>query len=76
MADRSPTEASVPGLSFAQERLWIIDRLVDDKALYNASMIFNLRGPLNAALLEQSIVEVMRRHDVLRTGFVDRQGEA
>lgn len=76
MADRSPTEASVCGLSFAQERLWIIDQLVDDKALYNASMIFNLRGPLNAALLEQSIAEVMRRHDVLRTGFVDRQGEA
>jgi len=76
MADRSPIDVAAPGLSFAQERLWIIDRLVDDKALYNASMIFDLRGPVDVALLERSIVEVICRHDVLRTGFVDRQGEA
>lgn len=63
------------GLSFAQERLWIIDRLMEDKALYNASMIFDLHGAVDDGLLEQSIVEVIRRHAVLRTGFVDRQGK-
>lgn len=66
---------STPALSFAQERLWVIDRLAEDKALYNASMIFDLHGPLDIALLERSIIEIVRRHDVLRSGFVDRQGQ-
>lgn len=56
-------------LSFAQERLWVIDRFVDDKALYNASMRFALDGDLDRLVLEQALHEVVRRHDVLRTGF-------
>jgi amino acid adenylation domain-containing protein len=68
--------SAIPSLSFAQERLWIIDRIAEDKALYNASMIFNLHGVVDIAVLEQSIAEILRRHDVLRTGFSDRHGEA
>jgi amino acid adenylation domain-containing protein len=73
---RLPMSSTAPGLSFAQERLWIIDRLAEDKALYNAAMIFDLRGALDTTLLEQAIAEVIGRHHVLRTGFVDRQGQA
>jgi hypothetical protein len=36
--------AAAPALSFAQERLWIVDKLVDDKALYNATMRLALEG--------------------------------
>ena len=67
---------TLPRPSFAEERLWIIDQLVDDKALYNASMLFNLDGQLEPALLERSIVEIMRRHAVLRSGFTEHQGAA
>ncbi|WP_147470322.1 non-ribosomal peptide synthetase, partial [Corallococcus sp. AB049A] len=62
-------------LSFAQERLWIIDQLVDDAALYNTSVRLYFHGPLDVAVLEQALTEVLRRHEVLRTGFVSRDGQ-
>lgn len=61
-------------LSFAQERLWFIDKLADDKALYNASMRFALEGGLERDLLERSLREVVRRHEVLRMGFAAEDG--
>ncbi|NOK17123.1 non-ribosomal peptide synthetase [Corallococcus carmarthensis] len=62
-------------LSFAQERLWIIDQLVDDAALYNTSVRLHFHGPLDVAVLERALTEVLRRHEVLRTGFVARDGQ-
>ncbi|RKG91353.1 amino acid adenylation domain-containing protein [Corallococcus sp. CA049B] len=62
-------------LSFAQERLWIIDQLVDDAALYNTSVRLHFHGPLDVAVLERALTEVLRRHEVLRTGFVSRDGQ-
>ena len=41
-------------LSFAQERLWIIDQLVDDAALYNTSVRLHFDGPLDVAVLERA----------------------
>ncbi|HET6805633.1 MAG TPA: amino acid adenylation domain-containing protein [Frateuria sp.] len=61
-------------LSFAQERLWFIDKLADDKALYNASMRFALEGGLDREALERALREVVRRHEVLRTGFAAEDG--
>ena len=72
----SETVPSPFPLSFAQERLWIIDKLTDDKALYNASMLFKLEGPVSADVLERSLAEVIHRHDVLRTVFVEHDGQA
>ncbi|RKH48479.1 amino acid adenylation domain-containing protein [Corallococcus llansteffanensis] len=62
-------------LSFAQERLWVIDQLVDDAALYNTSVRLQLQGVLDVAVLERALTEVLRRHEVLRTGFVARDGQ-
>lgn len=72
------TDVSVPvrQLSFAQERLWIIDRLVDDKALYNASMRFAIEGELDVTLFERCLGEIVRRHDVLRTGLTADDGSS
>ena len=72
-----PVEATLSPfpLSFAQERLWIIDKLVDDKALYNASMLFKLEGELDADVLERAIKEVVQRHEVLRTAFAEQDGQ-
>jgi amino acid adenylation domain-containing protein len=61
-------------LSFAQQRLWFLDQLEPDSAFYNISTALRLRGPLNHAALEQSINEIVRRHEVLRTTFASLEG--
>jgi thioesterase domain-containing protein/acyl carrier protein len=54
-------------LSFAQERLWLLYQLEPENPIYNKSIIQRLKGPLNVAALEQSLNEILRRHEVLRT---------
>ncbi|HEX2091511.1 MAG TPA: amino acid adenylation domain-containing protein [Longimicrobiaceae bacterium] len=56
-------------LSFAQERLWFLDRLEPGSALYNVPAALWLRGPLDAPALERALGEVVRRHEALRTTF-------
>jgi TubC N-terminal docking domain/Condensation domain len=63
-----PRDAPLP-LSFAQERLWFIDRLETYRSLYNIPLAVQLTGPLDVAALEPSLSEVVRRHEVLRTVF-------
>ena len=57
-------------LSFAQERLWLFDQLEPGSSAYNMSLAVRLTGNLNVAALEQSIGEILRRHEVLRTTFI------
>jgi amino acid adenylation domain-containing protein len=60
--------ASLP-LSFAQERLWFIDRLEPGSAVYNIPMAWRLGGALDEAALERALGEIVRRHEALRTTF-------
>lgn len=54
-------------LSFAQQRLWFLNQLEPNSTAYNFPIALRLTGALNVAALEQSINEVMRRHEALRT---------
>ena len=56
-------------LSFAQQRLWLLDQLEPGNALYNMPSIVRLRGHLDAVILERCLTEIVRRHEVLRTRF-------
>ncbi len=67
-------DAALP-LSFSQQRLWFLDRLAPDAANYNLGVAFDLRGPLDLAALAAGLTEIVRRHEILRTRFVDRDGE-
>ncbi|HKP74027.1 MAG TPA: amino acid adenylation domain-containing protein [Longimicrobiaceae bacterium] len=60
--------------SFAQERLWFLDRLQQGGVSYNLSSGVRLSGALDAAALERALAEVVRRHDTLRTTFRDADG--
>ncbi|HYR12019.1 MAG TPA: condensation domain-containing protein, partial [Longimicrobium sp.] len=63
-------------LSFAQERLWFLDRLEGGSAQYNVSAALRLGGALDAAALERSLGEIVRRHESLRTVFREVDGGA
>jgi amino acid adenylation domain-containing protein len=62
-------------LSFAQQRLWFIDQLQPNSPIYNLPFALRLRGAPNLHALRQSLSEIVRRHEVLRTCFrlVDQQ---
>jgi len=62
-------------LSFAQQRLWFLDRLDPDSATYNVPAAFRLAGKLDARALEQSFNEIGRRHEALRTVFTTVNGD-
>jgi amino acid adenylation domain-containing protein len=56
-------------LSFAQQRLWFLNQLEPSSPLYNIHAAVNLVGSLNVPVLEQSINEILKRHEALRTTF-------
>jgi amino acid adenylation domain-containing protein len=64
-----PEDQDLP-LSFAQQRLWFLDRLNPGSAVYNIASAFLLSGDLNVAALAGSLREIVRRHSILRATFV------
>ena len=56
-------------LSFAQQRLWFIDRLTPGSPFYNIPESLRFFGHLDITALERSLREIVRRHEALRTSF-------
>jgi natural product biosynthesis luciferase-like monooxygenase protein/amino acid adenylation domain-containing protein/non-ribosomal peptide synthase protein (TIGR01720 family) len=69
-----PRDGTIP-LSLAQQRLWFLDQLDSNSAFYNLPAAVRLQGQLNVAVLEQSLQEIIRRHESLRTNFVTHDGQ-
>ncbi|MHC5760523.1 amino acid adenylation domain-containing protein [Nostoc sp.] len=62
-------------LSYAQQRLWFLDQLEPNSAFYNIPIALRLVGNLNQAALEQSLQEIIHRHEALRTNFITVDGK-
>ncbi|MEP7011722.1 MAG: amino acid adenylation domain-containing protein, partial [Acidobacteriota bacterium] len=65
---RSIRPAEIP-LSFAQERLWFLDRLEPGTSTYNVGFRLMLEGPLDPAALAAALSALVARHEPLRTRF-------
>src|SRR5580700_662990 len=61
-------------LSYAQQRLWFLDQLEPGKATYNIPCAVRLSGVLDVGALQESLQEIVRRHEVLRTSFPMKEG--
>jgi amino acid adenylation domain-containing protein/non-ribosomal peptide synthase protein (TIGR01720 family) len=78
-----PTSETIPPrshgenipLSFAQQRLWFLHQLDPDNAFYNELVAVKLQGDLNIAALEQSLNQIVSRHEALRTNFPTSNGQ-
>ena len=71
---RSERAGALP-LSFAQQRLWLLEQLGRDKATYNIPVAVRFTGSLDVGALERSLNQIVQRHESLRTRFVDVGGE-
>jgi amino acid adenylation domain-containing protein len=56
-------------LSFAQQRLWFLDRLAAGSSFYNVPSVTPIHGHVDVAALQWSLNEIVRRHEALRTSF-------
>jgi amino acid adenylation domain-containing protein len=68
------TSKNIP-LSFSQQRLWFIDQLYHGSAFYNIPIAFHIKGELNITALQQSLNEILKRHEIWRTNFTLINGE-
>ncbi|MEU7003420.1 amino acid adenylation domain-containing protein, partial [Nonomuraea sp. NPDC046570] len=79
-ADRIPPITPVPRgdllpASYAQRRLWFLDQLETTHAVYNTHIGLRLHGPLDPARLERALTAIAARHEVLRSRFVQHDGD-
>jgi len=71
---RAPRGGPLP-LSSAQQRLWFFDRWEPGSSTYNIPSAVRLEGSLHAATLAAALEEIVRRHEILRTFYLERDGE-
>ncbi len=68
-------EAIVFPASYAQRRLWFLDQFEPGSPYYNIPMAVRLKGPFRYDILEKTINEIIKRHEILRTTFASIDGE-
>ena len=61
-------DADLP-LSFAQQRLWLMDQIEPGSPIYNIHVPVRLTAQLDVVALKRTVDELSRRHEVLRTTF-------
>ena len=66
---RRRSQSTHPSLSFAQQRLWFLDQLEANNAVYNVPIVLRMTGNLDVTALQAALSEIVRRHEVLRTHF-------
>ena len=61
--------------SFSQQRLWFIDQLQGGSSEYNIPAALEVVGNFNLDVAEQAISDIIKRHEILRTVYLECNGE-
>lgn len=56
-------------LSFAQQRIWYLNRMLPEETIYNVAGAARLHGRLDVEVMRRCMLEIVRRHEVLRTTY-------
>ncbi|RII13399.1 Linear gramicidin synthase subunit D [Streptomyces sp. YIM 130001] len=64
---------TVAPMSYAQQRMWFLDQLMEHQAIYHTPVVLRLRGPLDVSALGRALTALVARHAVLRTRFARDQ---
>ena len=68
-------DGDAPPLSFGQERLWFIEKLMPGSSLYNEPLVVvELCGPLHMQAFRATLNHLLERHASLRSRIVEREG--
>jgi non-ribosomal peptide synthetase component F/thioesterase domain-containing protein len=73
--ERQGAIGGVAPLSFAQERMWLLERISDGTGVYNEPMVMDLDGPVRAEELYEALKDLTARHHVLRTQLLTLGGD-
>ncbi len=69
----APRDQDLP-LSFAQQRLWVLDQMEPNNPLYNIPRRVRMHGALDVDALTKALNEIVQRHESQRTTFSVRNG--
>ena len=70
------SRAMVLPIAYAQQRFWFMEQLAPGTFVNNLTTAFELTGRLDPVVLERSLGEIFRRHEILRTTFPLRDGKS
>jgi amino acid adenylation domain-containing protein len=70
---RAERDEGLP-LSFAQQRLWFLDRINGGSAQYNLATALYIKGKLNYSALQRAFNTIVDRHEILRTTYSEKDG--
>lgn len=71
---RAPRENGIATAAIAQEELWKLQQALPDIPFFNILYALRLTSPCDVAVLERSINEIVRRHEILRTTLAHIEG--
>ncbi|HEX2924789.1 MAG TPA: condensation domain-containing protein [Ruminiclostridium sp.] len=71
----NPDEDLQSKLSYLQERLCFLEEMESNSSAYNITYALKINGAVNLQALKQSLNEIVRRHEILRTKFKEDNGK-
>jgi non-ribosomal peptide synthetase component F/acyl carrier protein len=69
-----PKDGPIP-LSYAQQRLWFMEKLFEGKSLYHMPTVLKIEGDIDKEALRKSLDHIVARHEILRTKLISKDGE-
>ncbi|WP_392482802.1 amino acid adenylation domain-containing protein [Nostoc sp. C110] len=72
---RLPSQDEPIPISLTQLELWFFDQFYPGNSIYNLPLVYRITGALNEKALEESLREIVRRHETLRSTFQVKNGQ-